>query len=95
MAKTTINIKADKEIKKKAQKVARDLGMPLSTVINAYLNQFVRTKEVHFYLEGELKPAVKKRLDRLTKEARKGKNLSPTFRTGREMDAYLKSLGSR
>jgi len=90
MAKTTINIKADKEIKKKAQRVARDLGMPLSTVINAYLNQFIRTKEVHFYLEGELKPSVKKRLDRLQKEALEGKNLSPTFRTSQEMDAYLR-----
>jgi len=70
MAKTLINIKADVDVKKKAQKVARDLGMPLSTIINAYLWQFIRTKEVHFSLEGELKPSVKKRLDRLTKEAR-------------------------
>lgn len=92
MAKTTINIKADKNVKEKAQKLARDLGMPLSTVINAYLNQFIRTKEVHFYLEGELKPSVKRRLNRLQKEAKEGKNLSPVFRTGREMDAYLKSL---
>jgi len=92
MAKTTINIKADKDVKERAQKVARDLGMPLSTIINAYLNQFIRTKEVHFYLEGELKPSVKRRLDRLQKEAMRGKNLSPVFRTAREMDAYLKFL---
>ena len=92
MAKITINIKADKEVKKRAQKVAADLGIPLSTIINAYLNQFIRTKEVHFYLEGELKPSVKKRLDRLQREAMEGKNLSPAFRTPQEMDAYLKSL---
>jgi len=93
MAKTTINIKADREVKERAQKVARGLGMPLSTVINAYLNQFIRTKEVHFYLEGELlKPAVKKRLDRLQREALAGKNLSPVFRAPNEMDAYLESL---
>lgn len=92
MAKTTINIKADREIKEKAQKVARNLGMPLSTIINAYLNQFVRTKEVHFYLEGELKPSVKKRLDQLQKDVMEGKNLSPTFHTAKEMDVYLESL---
>lgn len=92
MAKTTINIKADKEIKEKAQKVARDLGMPLSTIINAYLNQFIRTKEVHFYLEGELKPSVKRRLDRLQKEVMAGKNLSPTFSDARKATRYLKSL---
>ena len=92
MAKITLNIKADRDVKQKAQKVARDLGMPLSTIINAYLNQFIRTKEVHFYLEGELKPSVKRRLDRLQKEARAGKNLSPAFHTVREMDAYLDCL---
>lgn len=93
MAKTTINIKADARVKKRAQRVAQDLGMPLSTVINAYLNQFIRTREVHFYLpEGELKPSVKKRLDRLEREALAGKNLSPTFHTSEEMDAYLNSL---
>ena len=92
MAKAIINIKADPEVKSKAQKVARQLGMPLSTVINAYLKQFIRTKEVHFSVEGVLKPSVKKRLDRLTKEARAGKNLSPAFRSIKEMDAYLNSL---
>lgn len=92
MVKVLINIKADKDVKEKAQKVAYDLGMPLSTVINAYLHQFIRTKEVHFALEGELKPAVKKKLDRLTKEAKEGKNLSGPFSTTEEMDAYLNTL---
>lgn len=92
MPKTTINIKADKEIKEKAQKVAANLGMPLSTIINAYLNQFIRTKEVHFYLEGELKPSVKKRLNRLQKEALAGKNLSPAFHSADEAIRYLNSL---
>ena len=89
--KTVINIKADKEVKKKAQRVARQLGLPLSTIINGYLKQFIRTKEVHFFVEGELKPSVKRRLDRIAKEAREGKNLSPVFHTAEEMDAYLKS----
>jgi len=91
MSKTTINIKADKEIKEKAQKVARNLGMPLSTVINAYLKQFIRTREVHFYLEGELKPSVKRRLDRLQKEALEGKNLSPRFKSAKDAISYLNS----
>jgi len=93
MAKTTINIKADVAIKRKAQKTARDLGLPLSTIINAYLSQFVRTKSVHFYIpEGELKSSVKRRLDRLTKETRAGMNLSPAFTSTQEMDVYLDSL---
>ena len=89
MVKTLINIKADPGVKAKAQKVARDLGMPLSTIINAYLGQLIRTKEVHFALEGELKPSVKKRLDRLTKEVREGKNLSPAFSNADDAIRYL------
>ena len=87
-----INIKADKEVKEMAQRTAQELGLPLSVVINAYLRQFIRNKEVHFFIEGELKPAVKKRLDRLHKEALEGKNLSPAFKSAKEMDAYLNSL---
>lgn len=92
MVKTLINIKADKEVKEQAQKTAAELGLSLSAIINAYLRQFIRTKEIHFSLEGELKPSVKKRLDRLEKEAREGKNLSPSFSNVKEMDAYLNSL---
>jgi len=92
MAKTTINIKADKEVKEKAQKLARALGIPLSTIINAYLKQFIRTKEVYFYLERDLKPSAKKRLNRLQKEVMKGKNLSPTFSNAKEAVHYLRSL---
>ncbi|MCB9818905.1 hypothetical protein H6788_01870 [Candidatus Nomurabacteria bacterium] len=91
MAKTTINIKADKYIKEEAQKTARELGMPLSTVINGYLAQFVRTKEVYFYLEGELKPMAKRRLDRLQKEALEGKNLTGSFDSARKAIDHLHS----
>lgn len=97
-----INIKADRDIKIKAQKVAKQLGVPLSLVINNYLRDFVRTKEVHFSLnrdtmplgtpEGELKPTVKRRLARIHRDIVAGKNLSPAFHSGAEMDAYLDNL---
>ena len=90
--KTMINIKADKEIKERAQGIAQELGLPLSTVINAYLRQFIRNKEVHFFIEGELKPSVKRRLNRLHKDVKEGKNLSPVFHSAKEMDVYLNSL---
>jgi addiction module RelB/DinJ family antitoxin len=92
MTKTTINIKADKDVKENAQKVARELGIPLSTIINAYLNQLIRTKKVHFFVDKELKPSIKKRLDRLSREAKNGKNLSPTFKNVSEAIRYLRSL---
>ncbi|TSC79300.1 MAG: hypothetical protein G01um101429_535 [Parcubacteria group bacterium Gr01-1014_29] len=91
MAKTTLNIKADVEVKKRAQRTARELGMPLSTVINAYLKQFIRTKEVHFSVEGKLKPEVKKHLDRLHEEALTGKNISHVFDSYEKAVRYLNS----
>lgn len=43
---TTLTIKTNKELRNKAKKVANELGIPLSTVINAMLKQFVREKEI-------------------------------------------------
>ncbi len=86
-----INIKADREVKERAKRVAQELGLPLSTIINAYLRQFIRNKEVHFFIEGELKPSVKRRLDRLHKDVKEGKNLSPVFHSAEEAIRYLKS----
>jgi addiction module RelB/DinJ family antitoxin len=48
MSTAVINIKTDPKVKAKAQKVASDLGFSLSSLINGYLNQLVKTKTVHF-----------------------------------------------
>lgn len=99
--KTMINIKADKDVKKKAQKIAADLGMPLSTVINAYLKEFIRTKEVRFSLrdtlplgksEGESKAAKKRLYAQMHKETQGGKNIVGHFDSVKEMDDYLDSI---
>jgi len=44
--RTVIHIKADKEIKENAAKVAHELGLNLSDVINASLRTFIRTRTV-------------------------------------------------
>ena len=87
-----INIRADRDVKIAAQKTAALLGMPLSTIINAYLKQFARTKSVYFHTEGELKPSVKKRLARLHKDVVAGRNLSPVFTNAKDMDEWLNSF---
>lgn len=48
MEKTLLNIKTDKVVKQDAQKVAKDLGLPLGTIINAYLRELIREKHVLF-----------------------------------------------
>lgn len=63
--KTQVNLKIDAHIKEKAQKRAAELGLSLSSVVNATLSQFARTGELELsaaprmtpYLEGLIKEA--------------------------------------
>lgn len=50
MNTSVINIKTDPEIKANAQRVASNLGFSLSSLINGYLKQLVKTKTAHFSL---------------------------------------------
>jgi addiction module RelB/DinJ family antitoxin len=53
MKTAPINIRTYPHVKKAAQKIAEELGLNLSTVLDAYLRQFIRTKEVYFSLSSE------------------------------------------
>lgn len=48
---TTILLKTDKGLKNEASRVAKELGVPLTTVMNAYLRQFVRERQITISLE--------------------------------------------
>ena len=89
--KIMVNIKTDKEVKEKAQRQARELGLPLSTVINAYLKEFIRNREVRFSLEPQLRPEVEKMLKQASEDYKMRKNISGPFASGKAMDAYLDS----
>ena len=90
--KTIINIKADRETKEKAHRVARELGLPLSTIINAYLKQFTRNKEVYFSLAPHMTPRLEKAIGQAEKDMKAKKNSSPAFASAKSMDEYLDSL---
>lgn len=90
--KTVINIKTDKEVKKNAQKVAENLGFSLSAVINAYLKQFVRNKEVYFGLVPCMSPELEKLLGKAETDIKKKRNISSAFSSERELKKYLSSL---
>ena len=53
MNTAVINIKTDPKVKKQAQKTAAELGFSLSSIINGYLRQFVKSKTIHFSLNEE------------------------------------------
>lgn len=43
---TTLTIKTDKKLRDEAKRVARTLGLPLTTAMNAMLKQFVRDRRL-------------------------------------------------
>jgi addiction module RelB/DinJ family antitoxin len=43
---TTLTIKTNKTLRDAAKKTAIELGLPLGTVLNALMRQFVRDKEI-------------------------------------------------
>jgi addiction module RelB/DinJ family antitoxin len=45
-----INIKTDIKIKKEAEKLAKELGLPLNSILNLLLTQFVLTKRLEINL---------------------------------------------
>ena len=94
MNTATVNFKTEPEIKEQAQKTAEHLGFTLSSILNAFLKHFIRTKTVHFS-DKEEKVPTQYFLDAI-KEAKKnlkeGKH-SPVFKTGEETIAWLEKQG--
>lgn len=89
--KTVLNVKTDKEVKEEAKKLAAELGIPLSTVVNGYLKQFIRDKEVTFSTAPRMSKQLEETIDEAEKDIKEGKNLSPVFESADEMDEWLNS----
>lgn len=54
MNSSVINVKTSPETKEKAKEVADELGFSLSSLVNAYLKQLIKTKSVSFSVSDEL-----------------------------------------
>jgi len=87
-----INIKADKEVKENAQALARDLGLPLSGIINALLKEFVRNRSVSFSVIPTMTRALESVLGKVENDIKKGKNMSPAFPSAEKANEYLDTL---
>ena len=53
---TTFLIKTNRELKEQASRTARELGLTLTGVVNAYLKQFVRDGEFSVSIDEQVKP---------------------------------------
>lgn len=89
--KIQVNLKIDNSVKKQAQKRAKDLGLSLSSIVNATLKQFARTGE----LELSSAPRITPYLEQVVLEARKNYkegNYSGPFDSVKDLMKHLNSL---
>lgn len=90
--KTMINIKADVEVKEHAQAIARELGLPLSAIVNAFLKEFIRTRSLSVSAVPQMSPALERVLAEIDADIKTGKNLSPQFTSTDDAIAYLNQV---
>lgn len=53
MNTAVVNVKVNPKVKRESQKIAEQLGLSLSSLINGYLKQLIRTRKVSFDLSEE------------------------------------------
>lgn len=54
MATTSMNIRMDSEVKRKAQQVFSELGLDVTTAVNLFLRQVIRTQSIPFELKADI-----------------------------------------
>ena len=90
--KTVINIKISRDMKESAQKTAKELGLSLSAVINAYLRQFVRNKEVRFSIAPKMSSELESILGGIEFDIQRNRNISSAFSSKQELKKHFSSL---
>lgn len=89
MQTAIINFTTEEEIKQQAQKVAKQMGVSLSTILNNYLRYFVKTKAVTFRADEEIPSEyLMQSLERAEKDLKEGKT-SPAFDNADDLINYL------
>lgn len=89
MKTSVLTVKVDEAVKKKAQAVAGSFGIPLSTLVNAYLIELGETKQVHFSAVEVMTPELEKLIAEADAEIKAGKTVGP-FDTTQQAIKYLK-----
>ncbi|MBI4360099.1 MAG: type II toxin-antitoxin system RelB/DinJ family antitoxin [Candidatus Jacksonbacteria bacterium] len=90
--KTLLNFKIDTELKEEAQRVASELGFPLSTLLNAYVRQLIKNRSVYFNTKPDthtMPPALEEELEEVERDIHSNKNLSRSFSDVQDAITYL------
>ncbi|KKR27102.1 MAG: hypothetical protein A3C27_00765 [Candidatus Levybacteria bacterium RIFCSPHIGHO2_02_FULL_39_36] len=88
MNTAVINIKTEVSTKKQAQRIASELGVSLSSIINAYLKQFVRTRRIEFDLREEPSDYLLQSLKESQEDIKAGR-VSPKFTNAEDAIKWL------
>lgn len=91
MKTATINFKTDSTTKLKAQNIATKLGIPLSSLLNAYLHELVSSRSVRFTLDETPTKKTAAIIKQAEKEIAAGQTSGP-FNTAEEAIEHLNSL---
>jgi addiction module RelB/DinJ family antitoxin len=83
--KTTTSIKLDKNIKDQATALASELGLSLSSVINATLKKFVNERRVVLSISPEFNKKTEDRFLKMREDIKNNKNLSKTYTNSKEL----------
>ena len=90
MNTSVITVKTPLEVKTKAQEVAKELGFSLSSLVNAYLRQLVKTKTIHFSLPEEPTPFLLSSLKKSKEDIKAGR--AKSFDNPEDAVNYLDSI---
>ena len=86
---TTLTIKTEKKLRDEAKRSAEELGLPLTTVVNALLRQFVRERELTISIEPRPTQTKLAFWEKISLEMDREKN-APRFKNAADL---LKDLG--
>ena len=86
--KTVISVRTDKVTKRDAQAFAGRIGVPLSSLINAYLRDIVATGRVEFSAYEPMTAQLERTILAVRKEMEEKGTVGP-FRTGKAAIAFL------
>jgi addiction module RelB/DinJ family antitoxin len=91
MKTATVNFKTDDVTKTKAQAVAKQIGIPLSNLLNAYLYELANTGSVHFTASEPMTEKMEALIEEAQKEIAAGEVSGP-FESLEDMFKHLDSL---
>ena len=93
MNTAVINIKTEQKLKDQAQKIANEMGLSLTTVINRYLKHFIETKTITFEANDKILNARSQVTMKQAEENLKTGNHSPVFDNIKDELQWLKEQG--